>query len=70
MTTDLMEVYSLEVGDQIIINDNVYRILDIEDGDALEYRLIVSDEEGYRRHIEAESSKKFRLVLDNLATID
>ena len=65
MTTDLMEVYSLEVGDQIIINDNVYRILDIEDGDALEYRLIVSDEEGYRRHIEAESSKKFRIVLDN-----
>ena len=70
MTTDLMEVYSLEVGDQIYIQGSIYKILDIEDGDTLDYRLIVSDEEGYRRHIEAESSKKFRLVLDNLATID
>ena len=65
MTTDLMEVYSLEEGDQIYIQDSVYKIIDIEAGDVLDYRLIVADEEGYRRHIEAESTKKFRLVLDN-----
>lgn len=70
MTTDLMEVYSLEEGDQIYIQGSVYKIIDIEDGDVLDYRLIVADEEGYRRHIEAESTKKFRLVLDNLTSID
>lgn len=70
MTTDLMEVFSLEAGDQIYIQGSVYKIIDIEDGDVLDYRLIVADEEGYRRFIEAESTKKFRLVLDNLASID
>lgn len=69
MTTDLMEVYSLETGDQIYIQGNVYRVIDIEDGDVLDYRLIVADEEGYRRHIEAESTKKFRLVLDTLSEV-
>ena len=70
MTTDLMEVYSLEVGDQIAIRGQVFRITDIEDGDSSEYRLVMVDEEGYRRSVEANSTEKFRLVLDNLATID
>ena len=70
MTTEMMEVYSLEEGDQIYIQGSVYKIIDIEDGDVLDYRLIVADEEGYRRSIEAESTKKFRLVIDNLASID
>ena len=69
MTTDLMEVYSLEVGDQILVKGELFRITEIEDGNSSEYRLIVVDEEGYRRHIEAEFSKKFRLVLDNLAEV-
>lgn len=69
MTTDLMEVYSLEEGDQIYINGEIYKVVDIEDGDVLDYRLNIVDEEGYRRHIEAESTKKFRLVLDTLAEI-
>ncbi len=64
MTTDLMEAYSLEVGDQITIQGEVYRIVEIEDGDNLDYRFVLVDEEGYRRHIEAESTKKFALVLD------
>lgn len=65
MTTESMEVFSLEEGDQIVINGNIYRVLEIENGETLDYRLSVADEEGYRRHIEAESTKKFRLVLDN-----
>ena len=69
MTTDLMEVYSLEAGDQIYVQGNIYKVIDIEDGDALDYRLNLVDEEGYRRHIEAESTKKFRLVLDNLIEV-
>lgn len=69
MSTDLMEAYSLEVGDQIIVQGDVFRIIEIEDGDTLDYRFVLVDEEGYRRHIEAEFSKKFRLVLDNLAEV-
>lgn len=69
MTTDLMEAYSLEVGDQITVQGAVYRIVEIEDGDNLDYRFVLVDEEGYRRHIEAESTKKFRLVLDNLSEV-
>ena len=70
MTTESMEAYSLEVGDQIAVNGDVFRIIDIEDGDVLDYRLILVDEEGHHRYIEVEFSKKFRLVLDNADYID
>ena len=69
MTTERMEAYCLEVGDQIAIGGEVFRIVDIEDGDSLDYRFVLVDEEGYRRHIEAESQKKFPVVIDNLAQI-
>ena len=69
MTTDLMEVYSLEIGDQIAIRGEVFRIVEIEDGDSSEYRLVMVDEEGYRRSVEANSTEKFRLVLDNLTEV-
>ena len=69
MTTEAMEAYSLEEGDQILINGELFRIVDIEDGDSLDYRFVLVDEEGYRRHVEAESRKKFRLVLDNLSEV-
>ena len=65
MTTELYEVFSLEEGDQIVIAGNIYKVIDIEAGDVLDYRLNVADEDGYRRYIEAESTKKFRLILDN-----
>jgi hypothetical protein len=64
MTTENMEAYSLEVGDQIAIREAVYRIVDIEDGDNLDYRFVLVDEEGYRRHIEAESTNKFALLTE------
>ena len=69
MTTDLMEAYSLEEGDQILIKGELFRIVDIEDGDSLDYRFILVDEEGYRRHVEAQSQNKFQIVLDNLSAI-
>lgn len=69
MTTESMEAYSLEVGDQIAVNGEVFRIVDIEDGDSLDYRFVLVDEEGYRRHIETESQKRFHLVLDNLTEV-
>lgn len=69
MTTDLMEAWSLEIGDQILISGNIYKIIDIEDTDS-DYLFDVVDENGYLRQILAEGSKKFRLVLDNLLPID
>ena len=69
MTTENMEAYSLEVGDQITIQGAIYRITDIEDGDNLDYRFVMVDEEGYRRSVETESSRKFPLVIDNLTEV-
>jgi HJR/Mrr/RecB family endonuclease len=65
MTTEKMQVFSLEEGDQIVLNGNIYRIVDIEDGDARDYRLVLVDEEGYRRSLEADAEDSLRLVLDN-----
>jgi hypothetical protein len=69
MTTDLMEVYSLEEGDQILIGENVYKILEIFDGIDCDYAMHLVDEEGYRRTIEVDSEKKLRLVIDNYAEV-
>jgi hypothetical protein len=64
MTTEKIEAYSLEVGDQIAIRENIYRITDIEDGDNLDYRFVLVDEEGYRRHVEAEGTNQFALLTE------
>jgi hypothetical protein len=64
MTTENMEAYSLEVGDQITIQGAVYRITDIEDGDNLDYRFVLVDEEGYRRSVEAEGTNQFALLTE------
>jgi hypothetical protein len=69
MTTESMEAYSLEIGDQIAIQGNIFRIVDIEDGESLDYRFVLVDEEGYRRHVEAQSQNKFQIVLDNLTEV-
>ncbi|NCX22148.1 MAG: hypothetical protein EBX17_02980 [Betaproteobacteria bacterium] len=69
MTTDLMEAYSLEVGDQITVQGDVFRIVEIEDGDTLDYRFVLVDEEGYRRSIEVNTQDSLRLVLDSLAEV-
>lgn len=71
MTTDLMECWSLEEGDQILVNGEVYKILDIipDFSKRFEYILTVVDEEGYRREIEADGAKKFRLVVDTLSEV-
>jgi HJR/Mrr/RecB family endonuclease len=65
MTTEKMEAYCLEEGDQILVGENIYRIVDIEDGDNLDYRFVLVDEEGYRRHIETESTNKFSILISD-----
>lgn len=69
MTTERMQVFSLEEGDQILLNGEIYRIVSIEDGDARDYRLVLVDEEGFRRHVEADAQDSLRLVLDNLSEV-
>ena len=69
MSTDLMETWSLEEGDQILINGEVYKILEIGTDVDRNYLLFTVDEEGYRHTISADGAKKFRLVLDNLSEV-
>ena len=66
MTTEPMEVLSLEEGDQIIHCGEMYLITSFEnDSDTGGIRIICSDEEGYRRVIWAASSMdKMNLVCD------
>lgn len=70
MTTDRIEVLSLEVGDQVKLYGDIYLITAIEDGDDHDYRLILRDEWGDRRYVEANSTDKISvLVLDNYAEV-
>lgn len=63
MTTEMFEVFSLEVGDQIVIKDDVYKIFDIGVAD-VDYLLYLVDENGYKRIIQAEDTKKFRVIVE------
>lgn len=68
MSTDLMEVWSLEEGDTILIRGNLYLIHDIETLDSEHTSLLVLDEEGYAHTINVKDSQKISVVvLDNYA---
>ena len=69
MTTEIMETWSLEEGDQILVNGEVYRIIEIGADINRNYLLFTVDEEGYRHTIAADGAKKFRLVLDTLSEV-
>ena len=69
MTTEIMEVYSLEEGDQIIFKGDLYRVISIDNDEEYDYMLTVVDEEGMLRKIGCDSRAAFKLVIDNLATI-
>jgi hypothetical protein len=65
MTTDLMEVYSLEEGDTIMHHGAYYKILEFLTPDHGGIDIVCADEEGYRRVIYAASPfDKIRLVCD------
>ena len=71
MTTEIMECWSLEEGDQILVNGEVYKIVDIipDFSKRFEYILTVVDEEGFRHEIGADGAKKFRLIVDTLSEV-
>lgn len=63
MTTELFEAFSLEVGDQIVIKGDIYKICDIGVAD-VDYLLYLVDENGYKRIIQAEDTKKFKVIVE------
>ena len=63
MTTEKYPAYALELGDQIMINDNIYRICLISDT-LNGYRLFVVDEDGGSHNVDCETRKEFRVLCD------
>jgi len=65
MTTESMEVFSLEEGDTIEHQGALYRVLDFEHDEEGGIRIVCADEEGYRRHIWAASAfDKVKIIVD------
>jgi hypothetical protein len=68
MTTEFIEAYAMEEGDQIFANGSVYRVVGIDPTDE-GYRFRLVDEEGHVRYLTVEDTKKLPLVVDNLAEV-
>ena len=69
MTTEIMEIYSLEEGDQILFKGDIYRVVSIDNDEEYDYMLRVVDEEGMLRKIGCDSKAAFRLVIDNIIAV-
>jgi hypothetical protein len=71
MTTERMEAYCLELNDQILIGNDVYRIYEIHDeqDEPDEILFYVVDEEGISHKIRVEDTEKLPVVIDFLSAI-
>jgi hypothetical protein len=69
MTTEKMEVYSIEEGDTIYLNDELFFVQVIEPASSTESVLWVVDEEGFQRSIVVKDTEKFPVVIDTLAEV-
>lgn len=71
MITDLMEVWSLEEGDHVRMNDEIYLVQIIEPAGPDHSTLWLVDEEGFQHSVIVEDSQKIVVVIvDNLVPID
>lgn len=64
MTTSLMPIYSIEIGDTLVIHGNFYEVVDtdyVEDGDDLVLTLV--DEEGNRKRLTAPGTNEVNIVV-------
>ena len=64
MTTSIMEIYSIEVGDIIIVNSDLYTVVNsdyADEGDDIILTLV--DEEGSRKELRAPATKGVKLVV-------
>jgi hypothetical protein len=69
MTTERMEAYCLEIHDQILIGQDVYKIYDISDEAPDQIIFFIVDEEGIRHKIHVDESAKLPVVIDILSAI-
>ena len=69
MTTEKFEAFSLEVGDQLLMNGYVFRILEIFDGNETDYLIRLVDEEGGYKALCANSHDLFPVIIDNYSNI-
>jgi hypothetical protein len=65
MTTENMEAWSLEEGDQIVIMDNVYRIIKSDLTFDRKYFFWLIDEEGQQKTLAVEGYERLPLLIDN-----
>ena len=66
MTTEQMEVWSLEEGDHVRMNGEVYFVQVIEPTSSTTSTLWLVDEEGFQHSVVVEDSQKISVVvLDN-----
>ena len=68
VSTDLMEAYSLEIADQILVNGEIYKIVNIADTPE-GYNLKLVDEEGGHHQMPLDMYDKVRLIVDTLAEV-
>jgi hypothetical protein len=68
MTTQKMEAYCLEEGDQILIGENIYLITEVDTADS-GYLLKMVDEEGYQRSITVADTTKVPVIIDNTLAV-
>ena len=65
MTTSLMEIYSVEIGDILYLNGDLYTVVDsdyADEGDDLHVLTLV-DEEGNRKQLRAPGRSEVKLVV-------
>jgi hypothetical protein len=65
MTTENMEAWSLEEGDQIVIMDNVYRITETGLTFDRKHFFWLVDEEGQQKTLAVEGYERLPLLIDN-----
>jgi hypothetical protein len=66
MTTGEMQIYSIEVGDVLVINEELYTVIDTDyadEGDDLHVLTLV-DEEGNRKSLKAPGRKEMKIIIN------
>lgn len=66
MTTSLMQIYSIEPGDMILINDDIYHVVGTDyadEGDDLHILTLV-DEEGNGKVLKASGRSEVRIIVN------
>lgn len=66
MTTDLMQVYSVEPGDILYLNGDIYHVVDTDYADEGNdfHVLTLVDEEGNRKRLKADGREMVRIVVN------